>query len=170
MPNLIEEVSSKFWGAAPLTQLDLDTPIVGLDGETHADNLICGRPNPEQALSRKYDPRAEVMEIFKKFTLREKQVVLLQSRGICNEEIGKRLGISRERVRQVGEDARRVAHDLPRRNRSTEGYENKGCGVCGKSLAGNRDGRIFCSDRCRHKNFRDRRKAANAADILCNLR
>lgn len=157
---------------APLVPVPLDAPLCEQAPErgTLLDSMVCPQPNPEQALSRKYDPSIEVAAVMKKLTPREKQVITLQAEGLTNDAIGKLLGISRERVRQVGEDVRMVAHGFPRRERSAEKYQNRGCAVCGKSLASNRDRRIFCSDRCRHKNFRDRRRAANAADVLCDLR
>lgn len=156
----------------PLIPVSFDKPLRedNPDGATLFDTLVCWRPNPEQALSRKYDPAVKVAEVMKKLTPREKQVIALQAEGLANTEIGKRLGLSRERVRQVGEDVRMVAHGYPRRERSSEKYQNRGCPVCGKSLASSRDRRIFCSDKCRHKSFRDKRRQANAADVLCDMR
>lgn len=165
-----------FFAVLPAIQVDLDEPIPlhgpanDVTAVTRLDLMVCPLPNPEQRLIQKNDPALEIAKVFAKLTAREKQVIMLQAEGLSNVEIASQLGMSRERVRQIGEDVRMVAHGYERRVRSTEAYQKRGCAVCGKSLAGQREGRIFCSDKCRHKSFRDKRRAVNAADILCHLR
>ena len=153
---------------APLIQLDLDATIPGTEGKTFAEELVCERFNPEEVLLKK-DARRRVLEVFKKLTRREKQVILMQARGIDNAAIGRLLDMSRERTRQIGEDVRRIAAGLPRRERSGDNVERSGCLVCRKDMSRSRKRAIFCSPRCRHKHFRDKEKR-DASSVLQSVR
>jgi len=87
---------------------------VSFDGESpHVDRLVSNAPSPEEESSRhafEQRTRERVQSAIEKLPAREAMIVrerLLQDDPITLEALGSRLGISKERVRQLEERARR---------------------------------------------------------------
>lgn len=71
---------------------------------------------------RAEEQRARIREALKRMKQQERITVFLRAAGWTLEQIGQRMGVSRERVRQWERDARLVAHGKPR-YQCTEKYQ-----------------------------------------------
>jgi RNA polymerase sigma-32 factor len=85
----------------------LNAPI-GFDGESTGQDFIADeRPNPEEALADGHDSRTRTRWIASSLAeLSEREQIIIRERrlrdeGSTLEELGRRLGISKERVRQI---------------------------------------------------------------------
>jgi DNA-directed RNA polymerase sigma subunit (sigma70/sigma32) len=78
------------------------------DGISLGDLIPDTGPNPEDVLLNK-DIRRQVAEEFAKMRENERRAIVLHAQGYTLEEIGQRMGVCRERVRQWESDGRRVA-------------------------------------------------------------
>ena len=85
----------------------LNAPV-GLESESTGQDFIADeRPNPEEAATEGHDTRTRTMWIassLKELTEREQIIIRdrrLRDEGSTLEELGRRLGISKERVRQI---------------------------------------------------------------------
>jgi len=106
--------------------LSLERPV-GKEGETELSSFIEDEtaPSPAQSAER-HLLREELEEMLSTLTPREARVLrlrfgLLGDRGYTLEEIGQKLGVTRERVRQIERQAlRRLRH--PRHRRKLRSY------------------------------------------------
>jgi RNA polymerase sigma-32 factor len=85
----------------------LNAPV-GLEGESVGQDFIADeRPNPEEALADGHDSRTRTRWIASSLaTLSEREQIIIRERrlreeGSTLEELGRKLGISKERVRQI---------------------------------------------------------------------
>lgn len=120
----------------------LDAPVRSVTDEDGSPfgALVADSADPIGDWERAHDARVRIAAALAKCTARERVFILLYASGQTLEEIGKRVNLTRERVRQVIEDARRRCCGLPRLDRAP----NKGrgphkvCKDCGSDLwAGN---------------------------------
>jgi len=134
----------------PIIRMSLDTPIQmeSADGAAHwSDMLVSDEPTPEEhllAAEKSVVDKQRCVAALARLKPAERATIIFQSEGHDNVTIAKVLGVSRERVRQLSSNARRVARGYPRQNKR----EGRGCACCGVSLQNRRDGSIFCSEKC----------------------
>lgn len=110
------------------TSVSYNTPINGVDGEGSMLDLIANdTPSPDSELI-KDSLKKELRLVLKNLTDREQQILKLsygldEERSYTLEEIGERLNLTRERVRQIKEKALRNLRRLNRKKK-LEGLKN----------------------------------------------
>ena len=87
--------------------MQLDAPMSGEDGPTRGESLIDPAPRPDEIVAERIDAerrRAELQRALLGLNQRELRIVRerrLREDGVTLEALGARLGISKERVRQI---------------------------------------------------------------------
>jgi len=95
----------------PYIHSSLDQVVVNNNGgiKTKGENIISGKELPETEVERK-SLEEMLEELFLQITPREEQILKMRfgfngGKGMTLEEIGKKYGITRERIRQIERDA-----------------------------------------------------------------
>ena len=97
---------------ATARDISLSVPVYDAEGDTYVDHLVDDSSSPEEAAMSSYDreqDRRVVQEALLQLDEREREIV--QRRHLAEtpatlKEVGQDMGISRERVRQLGEQAK----------------------------------------------------------------
>jgi RNA polymerase sigma-32 factor len=99
----VEAMDARLSGA----DMQLDAPMAGEDGPARGESLIDPAPRPDEVVAERIDAerlRAELQHALLALSQRELRIVQerrLREDGVTLEALGSRLGISKERVRQI---------------------------------------------------------------------